>query len=353
MARPIADIVEQIRGSLDYYRAQPGSTRLLRVTSRAVGRSPRTRGAAGRHGRRARRVGDPARAAHGRRHRVPDERVEDSTPTCPCPPGWPSAGSPPEAHQPRRRRGPGRRGPPEDDPHRRGRRGAAAPGPRRDLVDPQERGRHGEGPAQPGPDPIASLTKEKESLSAAESTQNEVDELQGQVETVLATDISWARMLQEIARTIPNDTWLTAFQGTSANGPGRGERHLDVDADPHDDAHHRAGACRPRRRPRRPPAAAAAATRVGRWRPRRHPHRRRPVAPRRSRSSVSTSPPSPRGSSASGPRSRRSAISGFPTRAGRADVGRQWPRLRELHVHGEHHGGGALDRLAKAKRAAK
>ncbi len=67
---------------------------------------------------------------------------------------------------------------------------------------------------------IASLTKEKASLSDAETTQNEVDQLQGQVETVLATDISWARMLQEIARTIPNDTWLTAFQGTSANAPG-------------------------------------------------------------------------------------------------------------------------------------
>ncbi len=32
MARPLADLVEQIRGSLDYYRAQPGAPRLLRVT---------------------------------------------------------------------------------------------------------------------------------------------------------------------------------------------------------------------------------------------------------------------------------------------------------------------------------
>ena len=67
---------------------------------------------------------------------------------------------------------------------------------------------------------IATLTKEKESLSEAAATQAEVDKLQGQVETVLATDISWARMLQEIARTIPNDTWLTAFQGSSSNAPG-------------------------------------------------------------------------------------------------------------------------------------
>ena len=32
MARPLADLVEQIRGSLDYYRGQPGAPRLLRVT---------------------------------------------------------------------------------------------------------------------------------------------------------------------------------------------------------------------------------------------------------------------------------------------------------------------------------
>ncbi len=32
MARPLADLVEQIRGSLDYYRAQPGAPRLLRIT---------------------------------------------------------------------------------------------------------------------------------------------------------------------------------------------------------------------------------------------------------------------------------------------------------------------------------
>ena len=32
MARPISDLVEQIRGSLDYYRTQPDSIRLLKVT---------------------------------------------------------------------------------------------------------------------------------------------------------------------------------------------------------------------------------------------------------------------------------------------------------------------------------
>ena len=31
---------------------------------------------------------------------------------------------------------------------------------------------------------------------------------------MLKADVSWAVMLQEIARTIPDDTWLTAFEGT-------------------------------------------------------------------------------------------------------------------------------------------
>ncbi len=51
---------------------------------------------------------------------------------------------------------------------------------------------------------------------------------------MLATDISWSRMLQEIARTIPNDTWLTAFQGTSANAGGS-TGFVELDADPVDD----------------------------------------------------------------------------------------------------------------------
>jgi hypothetical protein len=64
----------------------------------------------------------------------------------------------------------------------------------------------------------AALQREKASLASAEQTEIEIETLQGQVEQLLATDISWARMLQEIARTIPNDTWLTAFQGTSTTG---------------------------------------------------------------------------------------------------------------------------------------
>jgi Tfp pilus assembly protein PilN len=38
--------------------------------------------------------------------------------------------------------------------------------------------------------------------------------LSAQISGMLATDVSWSRMLQDIARTIPNDVWLTSFAGT-------------------------------------------------------------------------------------------------------------------------------------------
>jgi Tfp pilus assembly protein PilN len=40
-----------------------------------------------------------------------------------------------------------------------------------------------------------------------------------QVQAVLANDVSWARMLQELSRTIPQDVWLTAFDG-AVTAPG-------------------------------------------------------------------------------------------------------------------------------------
>ena len=67
----------------------------------------------------------------------------------------------------------------------------------------------------------AALEAEASKYSDAEAEQALVDGLTRQVVTVLATDVSWSRMLQEIARTIPNDSWLTAFQG-STTAPSSG-----------------------------------------------------------------------------------------------------------------------------------
>lgn len=60
----------------------------------------------------------------------------------------------------------------------------------------------------------AALEAEAAKYADAQAQAATVEGLRTQAEAVLATDVSWARMLQEIARTIPNDSWLTTFQGS-------------------------------------------------------------------------------------------------------------------------------------------
>jgi type IV pilus assembly protein PilM len=48
----------------------------------------------------------------------------------------------------------------------------------------------------------------------AQVKQDQLDALRLQITGLLTNDVSWSRMLQDIARTIPNDVWLTSFQGT-------------------------------------------------------------------------------------------------------------------------------------------
>ena len=296
MARPLADLVEQMRGSLDYYRAQPGAPRLLRVT--LTGGASLVPGLAeqlARPHRSAGRVGDAASSSRSATSGSRPSGSTTSTRTSRRRPASRSAGSPPGVASTLSGEG----------------SAAADRQPtiliavvvgvllvlvlggiwwmRKSVLDTEK-----DRLARPRPRPRR-CSKEQESLSAASATQTQIDTLQGQVETVLATDISWARMLQEIARTIPNDTWLTAFQGTSSNEPGSSSSGAStLTPSPTTTPTTAAGAsgAHPSRRPRRR-AAAAAATRVGRWRRRRRPPRRQPVAPRRSRSSVSTSAPSP------------------------------------------------------------
>lgn len=64
----------------------------------------------------------------------------------------------------------------------------------------------------------AALEAEAAKYADAQAEAATVEGLRGEAQAVLATDVSWSRMLQEIARTIPNDSWLTTFQGTVADG---------------------------------------------------------------------------------------------------------------------------------------
>jgi type IV pilus assembly protein PilM len=224
MTRPVGDLVEQIRGSLDYYRGQANTPRLLQVTLTGGGSllpniAPQLRDL----------VGLPVEPAAPREQLeigdigFPPERVEDIDPYLPTPAGLALGG--------------------------------LATGRRIDLVGAEGRGALGgrrawlvaaavaallvlllggiwwvrKSALDAEKDQLAEvqaenaeLERERNSLAGAEQTELEIETLQGQVEQLLVTDISWARMLQEIARTIPNDTWLTAFQGTSATGDATG-----------------------------------------------------------------------------------------------------------------------------------
>ncbi len=218
MTRPLADLVEQIRGSLDYYRAQPGAPRLLRVTltggaSLTPGLTEQLRDL----------VGLAVEPAAPRDHfeigdiGFPADRVENLDPYIPTPAGLALGGL-----------ATGRRinllGPESRSAQNRQRllmAGAVVAALlllalggiwwiRKSALD-TEKDRLSTAQTE-----NTRLTQEQLSLAGAAQTEQEVDELRGQVETVLAQDVSWARMLQEIARTIPNDTWLTAFQGSTS-----------------------------------------------------------------------------------------------------------------------------------------
>ena len=67
----------------------------------------------------------------------------------------------------------------------------------------------------------ASLQSEINNLADAQVAQQRLETTKAQVDTVLATDVSWARMLNELSRTIPQDVWLTAFDGSvNPTAPG-------------------------------------------------------------------------------------------------------------------------------------
>lgn len=62
----------------------------------------------------------------------------------------------------------------------------------------------------------ARLEAEAAKYADAQQQQATVEGLRREAQGVLATDVSWSRMLIELARTVPNDSWLTSFQGSTS-----------------------------------------------------------------------------------------------------------------------------------------
>jgi type IV pilus assembly protein PilM len=65
-----------------------------------------------------------------------------------------------------------------------------------------------------------------DTLTDARNVEQQVTDAQQRVRDVLANDVSWSRMLADVARTIPNDVWLSSFQAqvaasaSTASSPG-------------------------------------------------------------------------------------------------------------------------------------
>ncbi|MSO36800.1 MAG: type IV pilus assembly protein PilM [Acidimicrobiia bacterium] len=220
MDRPLADLVEQVRGSLDYYRTQPDSARLMRIS--LTGGGSLTPGLPDRLGN---VLGLPVELAEPRSHFAigdigfPQSQLPALDPFLPAPVGLALGG----LATGKRINLLGAEGRAALDRAKFLRAGAAvaavlvlllgglwwlrksSAASERDKVAAIEESNR-------------NLTSRIAALSDAAEMQSQIDVLRANTSTLVATDISWARMLQEIARTIPSDSWLTAFTGTSIFG---------------------------------------------------------------------------------------------------------------------------------------
>jgi type IV pilus assembly protein PilM len=215
LERPLAAMLDEVRSSLDYYRNQPGAARLLRVVTTGGGTL-----LPGVVDRLSTLVGLPVQMADPRSTLSVGDIGFD------------------EAELPRL------------DPYLPAAVGLALPaGPAGVAIDllphashaPSARSRLIAGSAAAGVALIIllavptvmrqhAISHEKKVLAAqqeqnlslqaqigqladAQAKQDQLDALRGQITGLVATDVSWSRMLQDIARTIPNDVWLTSFQG--------------------------------------------------------------------------------------------------------------------------------------------
>lgn len=227
LERPLGALLDEVRSSLDYYRNQPGATRLLRVL--ATGGGSQLPGLADRL---TTLIGVPVQLARPRENLAigdigfDEEDLPRLDPYLAAPVGLAIGDS----------------------------RGGLVI----DLLARPSRVAGGRGRVVAGGIAAAAvlvgalaiptiarnneIDDEKAALAAAEATnaqlqaqiadladaqakQATLETAQAQINAVLATDVSWSRMLQEISRAIPNDVWLESFDGavtpdaTTITGP--------------------------------------------------------------------------------------------------------------------------------------
>jgi type IV pilus assembly protein PilM len=217
----LTPFVEEVRGSIDYYRAQSSDGSIARIL--LTGGGSLVPGL----GDRLRQVlhvpvetGHPLLGVRVGRVGIPEDRLIDSEPLLTVPIGLALAGRPTE--------GDGRRMSllPEEVAVVRERRrqsaliGAAVlvlaallllvyVGRRSQVANARDKAERAEAEADV-------LRREAASLSQVTSVDSQLQERRGMVDSALVGDIAWTRLLQEIATVLPNDVWLTQFAGQKA-----------------------------------------------------------------------------------------------------------------------------------------
>ena len=221
MARPISDLVEQVRGSLDYYRTQPDSIRLLKVT--LTGGGALTPGLVDQL---VDTVGVPVDLARPREQVAvgdigfADEQLPLLDPFLPVPVGLALGGL--LTGKRIDLLGSGTKEP--LDQSRLLRIGAIAAAVvivalaglyvlKKNQVD-DERDKLAAAEAT-----NRSLQSKISALSDVADRQTQIEALATQTQGLLATDVSWSSVLQSLSRTIPSDVWLTTFQ-SAVSGTG-------------------------------------------------------------------------------------------------------------------------------------
>jgi type IV pilus assembly protein PilM len=216
--RPVSDLVEQIRGSLDYYRTQPDSIRLLHIT--VTGGAALTSGLADRL---VDTVGVPVDLARPREHIAigdigfPDDQLPALDPFLPVPVGLALGG----LLSVKRIDLLGTGGKEPADRSQLIKFGAIAAAAllvvlgglyflKSKQVD-NEKQKAADAQAE-----NSQLQSQINSLSDVQGTQTEIETLAQQTQSLLVTDVSWSSVLERLSRTIPSTAWLSSFQGTVA-----------------------------------------------------------------------------------------------------------------------------------------
>jgi type IV pilus assembly protein PilM len=216
MARPISDLVEQVRGSLDYYRTQPDSIRLLKVT--LTGGGSLTPGLVDQL---VETVGVPVGLATPREHVAvgdigfPDDQLPVLDPFLPVPVGLALGG----LLTGKRIDLLGVRTREPIDSGKLLRWGAIAAAVllvalgglyflKKSQVD-DERDKLAAAEAH-----NRQLESQINALSDVQQRQTQIETLATETKALLSTDVAWSSVLQALSRTIPSDVWLTSFQGT-------------------------------------------------------------------------------------------------------------------------------------------